>query len=114
MAQNGPNLPNFVLQVILQLLGRITKLGWLEEQANRDLPELIKKYFIQLRNPTMSFVGLQLLDNIVVEMNTLSSRKSLTQHRKIAVSFRDLALRGIFETSLFTLKEVLAEGNYSI
>jgi exportin-7 len=109
VAQNGPNLPNFVLQVILQLLGRITKLGWLEEQANRDLPELIKKYFIQPRNPTMSSVGIQLLDNIVIEMNTLSSRKSLTQHRKIAISFRDLALRGVFETSLFALKEVLVE-----
>jgi exportin-7 len=39
-------------------------------------------------------------------MNTLAQRKSLTQHRKTAVSFRDLALRGIFESAIFTLKEL--------
>ena len=111
MGQNGPNLPNFVAQVIYQLLGRITKLGWLDEQGNRDLPEQIKKYFIQPRNPVISTIGIQLLNSIIQEMNTLTSRKSLTQHRKIAVSFRDLSLRGIFETSIFTLKEVLIEGN---
>lgn len=109
MGQNGASLPPHVAKKIFELLGRITKLGWLDEQDNRDLPELVKKYFIQPRNPQISSIGIQLLNYIIVEMNTLTSRKSLTQHRKIAVSFRDLSLRGIFETAIFTLKEIFAE-----
>lgn len=110
LGQAGASQPPFVLQIIMQLLGRITKLGWLEDQASKDLPEEIKKYFIQSGRTVSSTIGIQLLNNIIVEMNTLSTRKSLTQHRKIAVSFRDLALRGIFETGIFTLREILKEG----
>lgn len=109
LGQAGASQPPFVLQIIMQLLGRITKLGWLEDQASKDLPEEIKKYFIQSGRTVSSTIGIQLLNNIIVEMNTLSTRKSLTQHRKIAVSFRDLALRGIFETGIFTLREILKE-----
>ncbi|KAL9650506.1 hypothetical protein ABK040_004725 [Willaertia magna] len=111
LAKNAYNIPKFVLLSFLQLIGRITKLGWLEDQNTRDLPDLIKKYFIQVNNPQLSVVGLTMLNNIIQEMNTLTTRKSLTQHRKIAVSFRDLALRGIFETSLSTLKDILRNIN---
>ncbi|KAG2373543.1 hypothetical protein C9374_012006 [Naegleria lovaniensis] len=107
LAKRGIEVPKFVSSGLLKLVGRLTKLGWLEDQQNRDLPEQIKKYFIQVTNPQLSIVGLRILNSIIEEMNTLTTRKSLTQHRKIAVSFRDLALRGIFETSLFTLKDVL-------
>ncbi|EFC50356.1 exportin-7 [Naegleria gruberi] len=107
LASCGFELPKFVSSDLFKLVGRLTKLGWLEDQQNRDLPELIKKYFITVANPQLSVVGIRILGNIIEEMNTLTTRKSLTQHRKIAVSFRDLALRGIFETAIFTLKDVL-------
>jgi len=107
LAKNGFDMPKFTATELLKLVGRLTKLGWLEDQQNRDLPEAIKKYFIQVSNPQLSIVGIRILNNIIEEMNTLTTRKSLTQHRKIAVSFRDLALRGIFESALFTLKDIL-------
>ncbi len=48
MGKVGPKLPDHTAQVILKLLGRMTKMGWLEEQSNRDLPDQIKKYFVQV------------------------------------------------------------------
>jgi exportin-7 len=106
LGNNGINMPDTVSKAMLQLLGRITKLGWLDEPTNRELPDQVKKFFIQSNNPNMAVVGMQILNSVINEMNTLTSRKSLTQHRKIAVSFRDSALRSIFETGIAALTEI--------
>mgnify|MGYP007113758921 CR=1 FL=1 len=37
-------------------------------------------------------------------MNTVSTRRTLTQHRKVAIAFRDNALLPIFHNSLDTLR----------
>jgi len=37
---------------------------------------------------------------------------NLQKHRKISISFRDLALRSIFESSLFLLKEMTRTFNF--
>jgi|SRR5690606_33842020 len=107
IGQHGHKLPHSVLNSIMCLLSRVTKLGWLEEQSNRDLPEQIKKYFVQANNPNLVIIGLQLLRQMIMDMNVVTKKTVLTQHRKVAVSFRDVALRGIFESALFTLKEAL-------
>lgn len=47
-------------------------------------------------------IGVQLLSHLVCEMNQISeadANRSLTKHRKIATSFRDLQLYEIFELS---------------
>lgn len=49
MGKGGFNLPDYVANTIYRLLGRMTKMGWLDEQTNRDLPDQIKKYFVQVR-----------------------------------------------------------------
>ena len=41
-------------------------------------------------------------------MNTVSTRRTLTQHRKIAIAFRENALLPIFESSLTTLKQCVS------
>lgn len=42
---------------------------------------------------------------LIREMNAVNTRRTLTQHRKVAIAFRDNALLPIFETSLNTLKQ---------
>jgi prephenate dehydrogenase len=71
------------------------------------LPEQIKKYFVQSQKLELSTLGLNLLNEIMFEMNTLITKQNTTVQRKISISFRDLALRGLFETSLFSLKELM-------
>ena len=81
--------------------------GWLEDQENRDLPEQIKKYFVQSSKLELSTIGLNLLNELMLEMNTLITKQNTTVQRKVSISFRDLALRGLFETSIFSLKELI-------
>lgn len=106
----GVGMPDFLSKNVHQLLGRITKLGWLEEASNKDLPEQVKKFFIypnpQITNFELATTGMQILNNLIMEMNTLTSRKTLTQHRKIAVSFRDQSLRVIFEMAVQVLTDL--------
>lgn len=51
-------------------------------------------------------IGLGILNDLVVEMNYKNTNRTITQHRKVAVSFRDLALYRVFEISLSMLNEV--------
>jgi hypothetical protein len=50
-----------------------------------------------------SLIGLRILQALVSEINTKSSQRSQTQHRRIAVSFRDASLFAVFEVALNTL-----------
>eukprot|EP00951_Prasinocladus_malaysianus_P012229 scaffold91009_cov49-Prasinocladus_malaysianus.AAC.3 len=47
---------------------------------------------------------------LVTECNQPTPGRTLTQHRKIAVSFRDLALYKIFQMSLIALRQLFTEG----
>eukprot|EP01080_Neovahlkampfia_damariscottae_P008717 gene8717-663_t len=109
IAKNADKVPGSIMSSILKLLARIAKLGWLEDQDNRDLPEQIKKYFVQSPKLEVSTLGLNLLNELMLEMNTLISKQNTTVQRKISISFRDLALRGLFETSIFSLKELIRQ-----
>ena len=51
-------------------------------------------------------LGLQLLSTLVTEMNGSANTRSLTQHRKVAGSFRDLALLSILQLALTTLQQL--------
>jgi exportin-7 len=106
MGKVGPNLAPHLINNVFLLLSRITKLGWLEEQSNRDLCEKIKKYFTNSSNPKICIIGLKFFNQLVNEMNTITVVKSINIQRKVGISFRDVALRGIFESSLFILREM--------
>uniref|UniRef100_A0A7S1PI08 Importin N-terminal domain-containing protein n=1 Tax=Percolomonas cosmopolitus TaxID=63605 RepID=A0A7S1PI08_9EUKA len=113
IGNKGYDLPNHVKKEFYSVLGALVKLGWFEDQSNRDLPEQIKQYFIKPENPKLSIIGLQLLGSIIQEINSKNSKHSLSQHRKISTSFRDLALRPIFESALFAIKEVMRSPDQS-
>ena len=56
--------------------------------------------------PSHLVLGLQLLATLVTEMNGSANTRSLTQHRKVAGSFRDLALLSILQLGLTTLQQL--------
>lgn len=57
-------------------------------------------------------VGLRVLMNLVEEMNIPTSGRTMTHHRKTAVSFRDNALFPVFQLAIETLKH-LQNGSFS-
>ena len=56
--------------------------------------------------PSHLVLGLQILHQLVVEMNTVSNTRSLAQHRKVAGSFRDGCLYQVYKISLETLQRL--------
>jgi exportin-7 len=54
-------------------------------------------------------LGLKILNMLVTECNQPTPGRTLTQHRKIAVSFRDLALFKIFQMSLIALRQLYSD-----
>ncbi|XP_034838270.1 LOW QUALITY PROTEIN: exportin-7-B [Maniola hyperantus] len=96
-----PKLANFVVQALVSLFARITKLGWFDT---------VKEEFVfhNVMNDVSSFlqgpaelctIGVQLLSQLIVEMNQMSdadASRSISKHRKIASSFRDTQLFEMF------------------
>ncbi|XP_044573310.1 ran-binding protein 16 isoform X3 [Drosophila ananassae] len=98
------NLQNFVVQALVTLLAKITKLGWFDDYKGelvfQNLLEDVKK-FLQ-GSVEHCTVGVQILSQLVSEMNSiveLDAHLSFSKNRKIATSFRDLQL---YETFLLS------------
>ncbi|CAM9433151.1 unnamed protein product, partial [Chrysoparadoxa australica] len=104
LASNGPQLTDYVVTSLIQLLCRITKLGWFDDIAHRDLVDEVLK-FLQATNDHY-VIGLKILNQLVEELNLPISGRTLPQHRKTAVSFRDLCLFKVFQISLTALKQL--------
>ncbi|XP_045456955.1 exportin-7-B [Melitaea cinxia] len=99
-----PKLANFVVQALVSLFARITKLGWFD---------MVKEEFVfhNVMNDVSSFlqgpaemctIGVQLLSQLVIEMNQVSeadASRSIAKNRKIASSFRDTQLFEMFRLS---------------
>ncbi|XP_053407063.1 exportin-7-like [Mercenaria mercenaria] len=110
-----PKLVHYVLQALVQLFSRITKLGWYDiikdEYVFRNVVTDVGK-FIQSGSTQHVMIGVQLLSQLVVEMNRVTeaeASRSLTKHRKIASSFRDTQLFEIFQLACSLLRT--AAGN---
>ncbi|KPJ01316.1 Exportin-7 [Papilio xuthus] len=109
-----PKLAAFVIQSLVSLFARITKLGWFdmvkEEYVFRNVMNDVSSF---LQGPAeMCTIGVQLLCQLVSEMNQVSddASRSLTKHRKIASSFRDNQLFEIFRLSCSLLGAPLRLG----
>uniref|UniRef100_T1H8L6 Importin N-terminal domain-containing protein n=1 Tax=Rhodnius prolixus TaxID=13249 RepID=T1H8L6_RHOPR len=99
-----PKLAAFVVQALVTLYARITKLGWFDsikdDYVFRNVISDITKFLQGSVEHCM--VGVQLLSHLTCEMNQISeadANRSLTKHRKIASSFRDIQLFEIFRLS---------------
>ena len=91
---------------LVQLVCRLTKFAWLDEgsPAIREIVQETNKFLQATFHHCI--IGLKLLNALVGEMNYKNKNRSLTQHRKVAVSFRDVALYDVFEISLSMLNSL--------
>jgi exportin-7 len=104
LANKGPSLQDFVVTALIKLVCRITKLGWFDDPVHRELADDVTK-FLQA-TVDHCILGLKILNQLVDELNIPTSGRTLTQHRKTSVSFRDVCLLKVFQLGLTTLKQL--------
>ena len=63
LANNGPQMPDFLVLSLIKLVCRITKLGWFDDSAHRDLVDDITK-FLQA-TVDHCILGLKILNQLV-------------------------------------------------
>ncbi|KAL3918381.1 MAG: hypothetical protein SGILL_004261 [Bacillariaceae sp.] len=104
LANNGPQLQDFVVTGLIKLVCRITKLGWFDDNVHRELADDVTKFLQATIDHCI--LGLKILNQLVDELNIPTSGRTLTQHRKTSVSFRDVCLLKVFQLGLTTLKQL--------
>lgn len=104
LANKGPQLSDFVTVSLIKLVCRITKLGWFDDPVHRELADDVTK-FLQA-TVDHCILGLKILNQLVDELNIPTTGRTLTQHRKTSVSFRDVCLLKVFQLGLTTLKQL--------
>lgn len=102
--QKGTALQDYVAQSLIKLVCRITKLGWFDDKRHRELSNDVQNFLEA--SVDHSILGLKILNHLVDELNIPTSGRTLTQHRKTSVSFRDQCLLRIFQLGLTTLKQL--------
>lgn len=106
LANHAHLLQEFVVGHLTKLSCRVTKLGWFDSPEHREIIDEISKFLEA--SVDHNLVGLKLLKALVDEMNTPTSGRTLTLHRKTAVSFRDHVLLQIFQIAINTLRRLLS------
>jgi exportin-7 len=106
LANNGPQLQDFLVLSLIKLVCRITKLGWFDDNTSvhRELADDVTK-FLQA-TVDHCILGLKILNQLVDELNIHTTGRTLTQHRKTSVSFRDVSLLKVFQIALTTLNQL--------
>ena len=89
-----------VVKMMMLLLAKITKLGWFDDVdiKNGIVPELTK--IVQSKNERHRVIGLEALDQLIVEMTYMTKMKNPSLNRRVSMSFRDAALYQIFQSNL--------------
>lgn len=105
LANRGRDLQPFVTGSLIQLFCRITKFSWLDDDRFRDVVKELMNFLSQ-GTPDHYSIGLKLLNQLVSEMNQPTPGLPLTQHRRVACSFRDQSLYHIFQISLTSLRHL--------
>eukprot|EP00978_Attheya_sp_CCMP212_P036794 scaffold169478_cov55-Attheya_sp.AAC.2 len=104
LANQGPGLQDFVVISLIKLVCRITKLGWFDDPTHRELTDDVTKFLQATIDHCI--LGLKILNQLVDELNIPTTGRTLTQHRKTSVSFRDVCLFKVFQLGLTTLKQL--------
>ncbi|XP_076993752.1 ran-binding protein 17 isoform X4 [Tamandua tetradactyla] len=106
-----PKLAPFVIQALVQVIAKITKLGWFEVEKDqfvfREIIADVKK-FLQ-GTVEHCIIGVIILSELTQEMNLVDYSRPSAKHRKISTSFRDTSLKDILMLACSLLKEVLAK-----
>jgi exportin-7 len=101
---NRRGIPHDGTAGMIRILCRITKLGWFENDTHKKLVLEIQK-FLQ-HTIDAAIIGLRILNELVIEMNTTLPGQTATAARKTAVSFKDECLFHIFQCSLSMLRQI--------
>jgi exportin-7 len=102
LATRGPGLQDFVVTQLSKLCGRVTKLGWFDAQDFREVLEGVQALLDASLDHRL--LGVRILLSLVDEMNLPTSGRTLTVHRKVAVSFRDQMLLQVLQLALNSLQ----------
>ncbi|XP_010543785.1 PREDICTED: exportin-7 isoform X2 [Tarenaya hassleriana] len=102
LATRGPELQSFVIASLIQLLCRLTKFGWFDDDKFRDVVNESTNFLNQASSGHYA-IGLRILDQLVQEMNQLNPGLPSTHHRRVACNFRDQSLLQIFRIALTSL-----------
>lgn len=113
LASRGPELQNFVVGSLIQLLCRITKFGWFDDDRFREVVNEATNFLSQASSGHYS-IGLKMLNQLVSEMSQPNQGMSLTNHRKVACSFRDQSLFQIFQISLTSLHQLKSDEDMQV
>ncbi|PNY09092.1 exportin 7 [Trifolium pratense] len=105
LATRGPELQPFVTASLIQLLCRVTKFGWFDDDRFRDLVKESMNFLSQA-TPGHYAIGLKILNQLISEMNQANAGLPATKHRRVACSFRDQSLFQIFQISLTSLGQL--------
>lgn len=108
LATRGPELQHFVVQSLIQLLCRLTKFGWFDDDRFRDIVKESMSFLSQT-TPHHFAIGLKILNQLVSEMNQPISGLPSTHHRRAACSFRDQSLFQTFQISLTSLQQLKSD-----
>ncbi|WIA44165.1 hypothetical protein OEZ86_010498 [Tetradesmus obliquus] len=103
---HGPGMEAYVCTSVVQLLCRTVKLAWFDADAPRGIVDECKA-LMERGSPGHYLLALKVLTMLVSEINTATPGRTLTAHRKIAVSFRDLSLLSVFKVALVALRQLL-------
>ena len=82
-------------------MARVCRFGWNEIEEVKQIPLRIERLLSQ--NSTLVYSGFKFYEELITEISEPIKGRSLSLNRKIAVSFRDEALGGIYTLSLLTL-----------
>ncbi|KAK1281191.1 hypothetical protein QJS04_geneDACA015059 [Acorus gramineus] len=105
LANRGPELEPFVIGSLIRLLCRITKFGWFDDDKFKEVVKETMNFLSQA-SPEHCSIGLMIFIQLVSEMNESNAALALNLQRKIAVSFKDLALFQILQISLTLLHQL--------
>jgi len=102
------DVPQFVTAGLIQLVCRVTKVGWFSApERGHEMRSLATDVDRLLQNtPAHCVIGLSILEQLLLEMNRPVKGMTLTTHRKCAVSFRDHSMLHIFNCTLNVLKAI--------
>ncbi|KAF2323697.1 hypothetical protein GH714_036637 [Hevea brasiliensis] len=105
LATRGPELQPFVTASLIQLLCRVTKFGWFDDDRFREVVKESTNFLSQATSDHYA-IGLKILNQLVSEMNQPNTGLPSTHHRRVACSFRDQSLYQIFQISLTSLRQL--------
>ncbi|KAI3829282.1 hypothetical protein L1987_03401 [Smallanthus sonchifolius] len=108
LAKRGHELQQYVIGSLVQLLCRVTKFGWFDDDRFRDVVKDSTNFLIQA-SPEHCSIGLKILNQLVSEMNQPNPGLPSTHHRRVACNFRDQSLFQIFQISLTSLQQLKSD-----